>query len=78
MKLDHSKLLITEFVLADTGTALFPATLDVQMMGLHAGMERSEKQWRALLEEAGLEVVRIWGEGKGRGGEAVIEARLRG
>ncbi|KAL8942690.1 MAG: hypothetical protein Q9211_001288 [Gyalolechia sp. 1 TL-2023] len=76
MKANYSKLLISEFVLPDTDTALFPATLDVQMMGMHAGMERSEKQWRSLLDEAGLEVVKIWQVV--RGGEGVIEARLKG
>ncbi|KAL8941855.1 MAG: hypothetical protein Q9216_001999 [Gyalolechia sp. 2 TL-2023] len=75
MKPNFSKLLISEFVLSDTNTALFPATLDIQMMGLHAGMERSERQWRSLLESAGLEVAKIWQEV--RGGEGVIEARLK-
>ncbi|KAL8990663.1 MAG: hypothetical protein Q9169_008069 [Polycauliona sp. 2 TL-2023] len=75
MKPQHSKLLISEFVLPDTGTALFPATLDIQMMGLHAGMERSEHQWRSLLDSAGLKVIKIWQEVKG--GESVIEARLK-
>ena len=75
MKPGFSKLLISEFVLADTETALFPASLDLQMMGLHAGMERSESQWRGLLSEAGLKVVKIWR--RGVGGECVIEAGLR-
>ena len=75
MERDYSKLLISELVLPDAETALFPATLDIQMMGLHAGMERSEKQWRTLLDSAGLEIVKIWQEVKG--GEAVIEATLK-
>lgn len=75
MKQKYSKLLISEFVLPDMDTPLFPATLDIQMMGLHAGMERSERQWRALLNLAGLEVAKIWQGVKG--GEAVIEARLK-
>ncbi|KAL9621485.1 MAG: hypothetical protein Q9204_008115 [Flavoplaca sp. TL-2023a] len=75
MKPGLSKLLISEFVLPDGDTALFPATLDIQMMGLHAGMERSEKQWRTLLDSAGLKVVKIWQEVKG--GEGVIEAMLK-
>ena len=75
MQPGFSKLLISEFVLTDTNTALFPASLDLQMMGLHAGMERSEGQWRTLLDKAGLEVVRIWR--RVVGGESVIEAHLR-
>ena len=77
MKAGFSKLLISEFVLADAETALFPASLDLQMMGLHAGMERSESQWRGLLREAGLEVVRVWRRAVVVGGECVVEARLR-
>lgn len=45
------------------------------MMGLHAGMERSETQWRRLLGEEGLRIVGVWGV-NGGGGEAVIEAVL--
>ncbi|KAL8866384.1 MAG: hypothetical protein Q9174_006335 [Haloplaca sp. 1 TL-2023] len=75
MKPGYSKLLISEFVLPDIDTDLFPATLDVQMMGLHAGMERSEGQWRSLLDDAGLRVVKIWQ--KVKGGEGVIEAVLK-
>ena len=74
MKPGFSKLLISEFVLADTNAALFPASLDLQMMGLHAGMERSEKQWRSLLGSAGLAIVKIWQVLPG--GESVIEAVL--
>ncbi|CAD6592881.1 MAG: hypothetical protein ASARMPRED_006771 [Alectoria sarmentosa] len=46
MQPGFSKLLISEFVLAnscdadETTPQLFPASLDLQMMGLHAGMER--------------------------------------
>lgn len=75
MKPAFSKLLISEFVLADTETASLPPSLDLQIMGLHAGVKRSEEQWRVLLGEAGLEVVRIWR--KVVAGECVIEARLR-
>lgn len=75
MKPNYLKLLISEFVLPDMNTALFPATLDIQMMGLHAGMERSERQWRTLLDFAGLRVIKIWQDVKG--GEAVIEAMLK-
>lgn len=74
MKPGFSKLLISEFVLANTETGLFPASLDLQMMGLHAGMERTEGQWRGLLRKAGLEVVDIWRKAVGE--ESVIEAML--
>lgn len=75
MQRGFSKLLVSEFILPDTDVALFPASLDLQMMGLHAGMERSESQWRALLGSAGLEVVKIWQTVPGM--EGVIEAVLK-
>lgn len=75
MRPAYSKLLISEFVLPQRGAALFPASLDIQMMGLHAGMERSERQWHELLDSEGLEIVKIWQFIPG--GESVIEARLK-
>lgn len=68
----YSKLLIAEFILADHNSRLVPASLDIQMMGLHSGMERSAQQWRELLDSVGLKVTRIWQ--KLEGGEGVIEA----
>lgn len=75
MRSGYSKLLISELVLPQNGTALFPASLDIQMMGLHAGMERSETQWYELLDSEGLEIVKIWQLMPG--GESVIEATLK-
>ena len=49
-----SKILINEWILPDVGTPAYPALLDIQMMGLHSGMERTEKQWRELLGSVGL------------------------
>jgi len=71
---EHSRLLINEFVLPDNGCDLHPALLDLMMMSLCAGIERSEKQWRALLESVGLEIIKIWSTD---GVEAVIEAKKK-
>ncbi|RDW78960.1 uncharacterized protein DSM5745_05812 [Aspergillus mulundensis] len=68
-----SRLILVEFVLPDTHTPLFQAALDVQMMCLGAGGERSRAQWEMLLGEAGLEIQGVWGGG---GGERVIEVGL--
>lgn len=39
------------------------------------GMERTERQWRELLEGVGLTVVRVEGAGKGSlSGDGVVEA----
>ena len=74
MKPQYSKILISEYILGDGKTRGFPAALDVQMMALHAGMERSESQWRDLLAGVGLRISGIWQ--KIEGGEGVIEAVL--
>ncbi|KAI9730961.1 MAG: hypothetical protein M1818_008036 [Claussenomyces sp. TS43310] len=74
MKADYSRLLINDFVLPDTKPDLHPALLDLMMMSMCSGAERTEKQWRALLESVGLEIVKIWNKGSV---EAVIEAKLK-
>lgn len=60
MEMGYSRLLISEFVLPDTGAALLPASLDFLMMTLMGGIERTESQWRSLLDSVGLEIVKIW------------------
>ena len=68
----YSRLLIFEYILQDTNNALYPVLLDMNMLALLSGMERSKRQWQALLEEAGLEIVKFWTV-KG-GDEGLIEA----
>ena len=71
----RSKLLINEIVLEETGTPLFPAQFDLSMMAMHGSMERTENQWRDLLEHAGLEIERIHKpKGSCSGVECLIEA----
>ena len=68
----YSKLILGEFVLPNTGTPLLAAGFDLQMMVMHSGMERSERQWRALIEGAGLKVTGIsFPRGNGEG---IVEA----
>ena len=45
------------------------------MMGLLAGRERTEKEWRALLDSVGLVIVKIWTIEPEM--ESVIEAELK-
>ena len=59
MKPGHSRLLINDFLLPNTGAALIPASLDFLMMSL-SGAERTERQWRELLDSIGLKVLKIW------------------
>lgn len=56
----YSKLLINDIVLPNKGAGAFATQSDMSMMSLLAAMERSEAQWRALLECAGLKNIRIW------------------
>ncbi|TVY18906.1 O-methyltransferase asqD [Lachnellula arida] len=72
MKPGYSKLLVFEWVLPDAGSPLYPALLDINMMALFSGMERTEIQWRELLGSAGLEIVKFWTIGKET--EGLIEA----
>ncbi len=56
---EHSKILINEWVLPDVGTPVYPALLDIQVMAMLSGMERTETQWKELLESVGLKVVKV-------------------
>ena len=66
------KLLLNENVLLRQGVQPQPAALDMIMMAAFASRERSEEQWRSLLEAAGYRIIGIFSK---RGiDEAVIEA----
>ncbi|KAH6900562.1 S-adenosyl-L-methionine-dependent methyltransferase [Thelonectria olida] len=68
----HSRLLINEAVLADTGAPWQQTSLDWTMMGMLVSRERTESQWRELLGKAGLKISGIWS----KDAESVIEAVL--
>lgn len=72
----YSKLILGEFILPNTDAPFLASGFDWQMMVLHSGMERSERQWRELIEGVGLEIVDFW-QGK-EGGEGIIEVVKRG
>ena len=77
MEPGYSKILLSETVLPDTGCSLLQAGLDIQMMGMHAGMERTRVQWKRLLEGEGFRIVDFW-MAPGGDGEGVVEAELMG
>ncbi len=60
MEKSYSKLLIFEWVLFAKDVPLYPALLDINMMALLNGMERTKAQWTTLLEVAGFRVVKFW------------------
>lgn len=73
MKPGYSTLLITEFVLPDSGIGQQEALVDLNMMILN-GMERSKTQWQALLAVAGFAIKKLWRAEVGS--LATIEAEL--
>ena len=53
-----SRIVIADMVLPNVGSSLFGSLLDVGMMTL-AGIERTERHWRELLQSLGLQVISI-------------------
>lgn len=51
------------------------AAMDIQMMSLSAGVERTESQWAYLLNMSGLRLVKVWYSGAGS--ESIIEATAK-
>jgi hypothetical protein len=61
-------------VLADEGAAWQHLSLDIFMMALTSAQERTESEWRDLIESCGLKIVGIYN--KGEGNEGLIEVAL--
>ncbi|KAF3919679.1 O-demethylpuromycin-O-methyltransferase [Dactylellina cionopaga] len=74
LKPGYSKILINEIVIPETNADWFSTSVDILMMVVHSAAERREKQWRALIESAGLKVVKIWSCGSAA--EKLIEVKL--
>ncbi|KAK7454351.1 hypothetical protein CaCOL14_005526 [Colletotrichum acutatum] len=60
MKPGYSRLLIHDQVLDDGKSQLNTTAFDIAMMVYLSGKERTEKQWLALLDSAGLRVIKFW------------------
>jgi hypothetical protein len=58
----QSRLLINEMVLADTNETLVRADMDMLMLFLCNGMERTKAHWKKLLQEVEppLRILEIW------------------
>jgi len=70
----RSRLLIAEMVIPATGADTTAGWFDMTMMTL-SGTERTEKQWRELLESTGFDLTKVWA---GPGVDAaIVEGRLR-
>ena len=70
--------MIVDQVLPTIDFSTFSALMDLTMITF-AGVERTKKQWRELLEGAGLTVIKIEGSKMGSLSlDGTIEAVLRG
>ncbi|OJJ50748.1 hypothetical protein ASPZODRAFT_106589 [Penicilliopsis zonata CBS 506.65] len=57
---EHSRILIDDIVLPDTG-AHWQATMeDISMMAVHAAKERTRREWEELLARAGLQIKELY------------------
>ena len=68
-----SKILIVEIILPPMSPPIFGALMDIQMMN-YGGGGRKERQWRAIFESVGLEIVKIWPTAKS---DSVMELVLK-
>lgn len=70
----YSKVLLNEFAITDKHASAFAMRSDLMVMSLAGAIERTEQQWRMLLETAGLKIDRIWSAE--RESQSIIEASL--
>ena len=76
MRHGYSKLLIWDHVMPDKNAAVNPLCLDFEMMAFYAAEQRSETEWKVLLEQpdVGLKVTDIVRYGPQD--QSIIEAEL--
>lgn len=72
---NHSRIIIDDFVVADTNVDWLTASLDLCMWLFFSGIERTYAQWQKLFSEAQLEMVKVWSMPMSR--TSVIEVRKR-
>ena len=72
----YSKILINESVLPDMNCPSFFAAGDINMMSIMGGKERTELEWRELIESVDLKMTGIW-KSPYENEEGVIVAMLK-
>ena len=75
MKKGYSKILLNEFVLPDQGASLIATQVDMTMMVVLAGAERTKSQFEVLVDAAGLKLTKIWGDDPDT--ERILEIELK-
>ena len=68
------RLIIVDSVVPETSEPHFSKILDLEMLLMPGGRERTEREWRELFDKAGFEITRIVPM---QAAESVIEARVR-
>ncbi|KAJ5764772.1 hypothetical protein N7520_004331 [Penicillium odoratum] len=68
----YSRIIIVDFVLPDTNVPRMQSAMDIQIMSIGAGVERSRKQWIDPLASVGLKLHGIWNTNPAM--ESIIEA----
>ena len=69
------RLIIVDAVVPETSEPHFSKILDLEMLLMPGGRERTEREWRELFAKTGFEIARIVPM---QAAESVIEARVRG
>ena len=69
------RLIIVDSVVPETSEPHFSKILDLEMLLMPGGRERTEREWRELFTKAGFEITQIVPM---QAAESVIEARVRG
>ncbi|KAF2235852.1 S-adenosyl-L-methionine-dependent methyltransferase [Viridothelium virens] len=59
MKPGYSKLLISNIIIKDENAPLRHAGIDIAMF-MFSGLQRTETQWKELLDKGGFKVVKFW------------------
>ncbi|KAI0887606.1 S-adenosyl-L-methionine-dependent methyltransferase [Annulohypoxylon maeteangense] len=71
MEPGYSKILISDCVISDQNAAWQHISMDLYMMAQLSSRERTEREWRELIDSCGLDIVGIYN--KGDGNEGLIE-----
>ena len=74
MRPGYSKLLIHDYVILSTGASWQATSLDVTLWAVAGAKERSEEDWRQLVESVGLRMCKVWAPVNGV--ESLIECDL--
>ncbi|TQS32606.1 hypothetical protein Golomagni_07074, partial [Golovinomyces magnicellulatus] len=70
-----SIMLLDEMVLPEKGVNAYASAMDLTMMGAFAAMERTEAQWRTIIEDVGLKLVMTYVYNRASY-ESVMDVRL--